>query len=120
MTAREYVQKIAKKKGHQQVTFIIAHSVRYEHAPGYRYEYRTTPIYSTSELLRYPDCSFLDGHLVINADHPPIDITGIWVNRYKRGFLCCAMLTTEEDLRTHYSEKQATDMIAYYNREITL
>lgn len=116
MTAREYVQKIHP----QQVTFVIAHSVRYEHAPGYYYEYKTTPIYHTSELLRYPADSFIDNHIVINADHPPIDVAGIWTRHYKRGFLCCAMLTTEEDLRTRYSEKQAEDMIAYYKREITL
>ena len=119
MTAREYLQEIHEKHP-TDVTFVIAHSVRNEAAPGYHYEYCSTPIYNTYELLRWPAGSFIDKHLVINADHPPIDITGIWVRKYKKGWLCCAMLTTEDDLRTHYSEKQAADMIAYYKREITL
>ena len=120
MTAREYLQKIVEKHGPQQVTFVIAHSVRNAAAPGHHYEYQTTPVYYTDELLRYPADTWVDKHLVINADHPPIDITGIWVRNYQKGWLYCAMLTTETDLRTLYCETQATSMIAYYEREVTL
>lgn len=119
MTAREYLQKIQEKHGTPEVTFIIAHSVKDSHSPFYHYEYDTTPVYSINELLRYPSGSFIDTHLVVNADHPPIDITGIWVRHYNRGYLRCAVLETEDDLRIKYSGKQAEDMIAYYKREVT-
>lgn len=113
MTVREYLAKIGT--GHN-VTFIVQKAVKDEHSPFYHDEYKTTPIYSPQELLR--GYCFVDTNIVINADHPPVDVTGTWSNMYKRGHLRCAMITTEADLMTRYSEVQGRDMIAYYDREV--
>lgn len=111
MKAKEYLESI----GEGQVTFVITKSVKDKNSPFYHYEYETTPIYSRWEVLRD---KWIDKYIVINANHPPIDITGHWVRAYNKGHLKCAMLTTENDLYTHYSEKQAKSMIAYYDREV--
>lgn len=113
MRVREYLDQFPSP---QPVTFIKQLSVENESAPGYHYEYRTTPIWSAWEWLNNED--LCDDYLVINADHPPIDVTGGWHNRYRRGDLKCAVITTEAELLKHYGEKQGRDMIAYYERPI--
>ena len=112
MNAREYLQKQNKL---QSVTFVIAHAVKDAATPFYHYEYKTMPVFTAQEMLQG---EWIDKYMVINSDHPPVDITGTWHNWYKSGRLSCAMLTTEDDLRAMYSEKQAADMIAYYNRTV--
>lgn len=120
MTTREYLQKIQEKNGTcRDVTFIIARAVKDTHSPFYHHEFYGTPIRSVSEWLRWGD-EFLDEHLVINADHPPIDVTGHWINKYKRGWVSCAMLTTEADLQLLYPGQQAVDMANYYRRTVTI
>lgn len=57
-------------------------------------------------------------YIVIRADHAPIDISGGWTNWYKGGHLHCAIITTEEDLYTHYSETQAKEMIEWYDEQV--
>lgn len=111
MTVREYLNKI----GRADVTFIVQHTVKDKFTPFYHSEYKTTCIQFSTEWLRE---QIADTHIVIVADHPPIDTTGGWHNRYKGGFLRCAMVTTEADLITHYGEAQGRDMIAYYDREV--
>jgi hypothetical protein len=120
MTLRDYLQKIEKKHGpSRDVTFIIAHAVKDEHTPFFHNEFRETPIRSAWQWLKSSD-EFLDAYIVINADHPPIDIPGNWVNKYKKGWLSCAVLTTQNDLELLYPGKQALDMAAYYNRTVTV
>lgn len=113
MKIREYLEKIEK---HTDVTFIIQRSIKDDHAPFYHNEFQTTPIRTNQEWLEGE--GFIDNHIVINQDHPPIDVTGTWVNWYMAGRLKCAVVTTEEDLIRHYGEKQGRDMIAYYNRTV--
>ena len=112
MNAREYLEKLDQNS---QVTFVIAHAVKDAASPFYHYEYKTTPVFTAWEVLKG---EWIDKYMVINSDHPPVDITGTWHNWYKSGRLSCAMLTTESDLRTMYGEKQAADMIAYYNKTV--
>ena len=112
MTIREYLERI----GRNNVTFIILHAVKDDNTPFYHSEYKTTPVRHRDEWLQGD--GFIDNHIVIMADHPPVDLTGAWHNWYKDGFLRCAVVTTEADLRTMYSEKQALDMIAMYEREV--
>lgn len=113
MRVREYLDQFPSAT---PVTFIKQVSVKDEGAPGYRSEYRTTPIFSAWEWLNNED--LCDEYLVINADHPPIDVTGGWHNRYKSGLLKCAMITTEAELRKLYSEEQAQSMVRYYERTV--
>lgn len=112
MTIREYLEQI----GRTDVTFIISHAVKDENTPFYHSEYKTAPVRHSNEWLQGD--GFIDNHIVINADHPPIDVTGTWLNWYKNGHLQCAVVTTEADLLTLYSEKQARDMIAMYDWEV--
>lgn len=112
MKLKEWLQS---KGQNEQATFVIAKAVKWEHAPGYTFEYKTTPIKCVWE---WSESSSADKYIVINADHPPIDETGDWVRWYKQGRLMCAMITTEEDVRTMYSEKQAADMLAFYDRKV--
>ena len=112
MKVREYLQNFPDA---QEVTFIRQVAVKSEGAPGFHYEYRTTAIRCVWEWLR--NDSVCDS-LVINADHPPIDVTGVWQNRYKKGHLKCAMVTTEAELRKMYIPEQADSMIAYYKRTV--
>ena len=103
MRVREYLDRLPSAA---QVTFIK------QEAGG---AYRTTPIHSAWEWLNNDD---LCDYLVINADHPPIDVNGGRTIRYRQGRLHCAMITTEAELLKHYGEKQGRDMIAYYERTV--
>lgn len=114
MTIREYLSKLPKN---DQVTFVVQHAVKSEAGPFYENRYSTGPIRGAWEWLEFGE-SFLDGNLVINADHPPIDVTGLWARNYKNGHLRCAMVTTEADLLTHYGPEQGRRMIAYYERTV--
>lgn len=116
MNAREYLQKMDPNR---QVTFVIARAVKDDASPYYHYEFRTTPIRAAWEWLEENASGrFGDDYLVINADHPPVDITGLWVRDYKAGRLSCAMLTTEAELHRMYSKEQAERMIRYYEQTV--
>lgn len=110
MTRKEWLETQNKN---DEVTFIIAKAVKDENSPMYHYEYRTTPIRAVWDWL---NGSNNDKYIVINTDHPPIDITNGWGNWYKRGSLKCAIITTNEDLFKMYSGEQAERMIEYYDR----
>ena len=113
MRVRDYLQKFPEAAS---VTFIEMVAVKDEGAPGYRDEYRTTPVRTGWEWLRSEN--FCDEYLVINADHPPLSVTEGWHNWYNHGHLHCAMITTEAELLKQYGEKQGRDMIAYYERTV--
>lgn len=119
MTTREYLQKIQARQKYRDVTFIIARAVKDENTPFYHYEFRNTPLRKAEKWLQAEE-EFLDEQLVINADHAPIDVTGLWGGLYKRGSISCAMLTTEADLRLLYSEEQAARMAAHYKKTVTI
>lgn len=112
MKVREYLQKFPDATS---VTFIKQVSVKDEASPFYHSEYKTTPIFSGWEWLRNDR---ICDYLVINADHPPIDVIGGWHNWYRDGHLKCAVITTEAELRKLYSEEQTQRMIAYYERTV--
>lgn len=114
MTVREYLQKQGRD---DQITFVIAHAVKDENTPFNHYEYRTTAICCAWEWLE--KSTWYDRYLVVNDDHPPVDITGNWVRWYKNGHLKCAVITTEEDIRaTCGGEEQTQRMIAFYKRTV--
>lgn len=115
MTIREYLQK--SQFNVADVTFIVQRAVKDENTPFYHDEYWTTPVRSVREWLEGE--GFVDTHIVINADHPPIDVTGTWGNWYKMGRLRCVVVTTEEELIKHYGEKQGKDMVAFYKRTVS-
>ena len=112
MTREEYLKAVGGT-----VTFIIAEAVKESHSPFWSFQYRPTPVMHVDEWLSQ---SNNDKYIVINADHPPIDITGHHLNRYNQKYLNCAIITTEEDLKQMYSEKQAQEMIEYYKRTVTV
>lgn len=112
MTVREYLKRFANEGS---ITFIKQITVKDEHTPFYHSEYQTSPINSAREWSQYEkvcDC------LVINADHPPIDVTGMWGNWYKKGHLLCAMITTEAELIKLYGEEQGRRMVDHYKRTV--
>ena len=113
MKLREWLE--AQKSENTTATFVIAKAVKDEASPLYHFEYRGTPIRAIWEWLQGETA---DKYIVINKNHPPIDITGNWVRAYNRGDLNCCVITTEQDLFTMYSEKQAKEMIEYYDREV--
>ena len=104
MRVREYLDRLPSAA---PVTFIK------QEAGG---AYRTTPIHSAWEWLNNE--YLCDDYLVINDDHPPIDVNGGWILRYRQGRLHCAMITTDAELLKQYGEKQGRDMIAYYERTV--
>jgi hypothetical protein len=112
MKLTEWLQSKGQNK---QATFIICQSVKYDNTDFYHKEYRTTPIHCVWEWL---EGDIGERYIVINADHPPVDIAGHWVNQYKRGDLLCAIITTEADLYRETSEEQAKRMIAYYDTQV--
>ena len=99
----------------ESFTFVIAKAVKDEHAPGHHFEYRTTPIRSIWEWLRGED---MEKYIVINPSHPPIDVTGNWVNSYERCWLHCCIITTEFDLNTLYSGEQYERMLKHYDEKV--
>lgn len=114
MTAREWLEK---QTPNTQVTFVIAEAHKEKSSPFYCYLYRNTPIRSAWEWLQWPDFGKKD--LVINADHPPIDIPGHWGRMYNGGNLKCAMIVDFDDMRKVYTgEEQYKRMVAYYNENI--
>lgn len=110
MKLKEFLQtkKILNKQ--TDITFTIAKAVKDEHTPFYHNEFYQTPIRSISEWL-----NLKEEYIVINPDACPIDITGTWQKWYMKGRLLNAVITTEKDLFTHYSESQAKEMINYYD-----
>lgn len=112
MKLREWLET---KDKNESVTFIVAKSVKDEGSPFYDDIYTTVPMRSVWEWLQGES---IDKYIVIKAEHPPIDVTGSWQDWYKAGRLKCCMVTTEESLYKRYSEKQAKDMIGYYDREV--
>lgn len=107
MTRKEWLENLNKN---EDVTFIIAKAVKDESSPMYHTEYRTTPIRPAHEWL-----SVDDRYVVINPDHPPIDITGDWGKWYRNGGLTCAIITTIEDLYKMYGSKQGDEMLRHYD-----
>ena len=114
MTIREYLSQLPKNT---DVTFVFQHTVKSEAGPFYESRYSTGSLRAAWDWLKFGE-AFLDGNLVINADHPPIDVTGLWTRKYKSGSLRCAMVTTEADLLTHYGPEQGRRMIDYYKRTV--
>lgn len=113
MKLRELLEQAGRNDSY---TFIIQKAVPDEGAPGYTNTYRTTPIRTVWEWLSSP---VPDKYIVIKRDHPPIDATGGgWLNRYNGGHLGCCMITTEQDLLTHYGEKQGREMIEWYDKGV--
>ena len=111
MTLKEFLQQV-KDGGY---TFTIARAIKDEHTPFYHNEFKQTPVRGLYEWKKWDGAK---DYIVINPDSCPIDITGIWQNWYKGGSLNCAIITTEKDLYTEYSEKQAKDMIEYYDEKV--
>ena len=107
MTRKEWLKTLSKN---EEVTFIIARAIKDDYSPMYHKEYRTTPIRPVYEWLQSED-----GYVVINADHPPIDVTGNWGKRYNSGRLKCAIITTEDDLCKMYGDKQGLEMLKHYD-----
>ena len=112
MKLREFLETKGKN---ERYTFIIQKTVKDDATPFYHDEYKTTPIYTTWEWLQG---TTTDKYIVIKADHPPIDVTGNWLNWYNMKDLSCCMITTEQDLLTHYGEKQGKDMIEWYDCKV--
>lgn len=114
MTAREYLEKLPNNT---LVTFVIAEAHKDKYTPFYHYEYRNTPYCMKHEWLRSPEG--LEGYLVVNADHPPIDITGTCVRAYNRGECRCAVIVQLDEMRKMYrSDKQYAEMVEYYQRTV--
>ena len=110
MRLKEYLNGLNES---DQVTFIIAKAVKDERSPFYHTEYKTTPMKCVWEWSAWED-----GHdyIIANENHPPIDITGTWVNWYNRGDLKCSVIISEETLRTLYKDEQAERMIKFYDK----
>lgn len=108
MTRKEWLETLNKN---EDVTFIIMKAVKDDYSPMYHDEYKTTPIRPVYEWLQTDD----DRYIVINPDHPPIDVTGNWGKWYGSSGLKCAIITTREDLYTIYGSKQGEEMIEHYD-----
>lgn len=111
MKAKEFIQQLPIG----DVTFVIKKAVKDANSPFYHDEYETTSMCKTWEFTRE---TWLDRYIVVNPDHPPVDVTGHWVNAWKRGFLRCMMITTEEDLARHYKKPgdQYERMLEWYDK----
>lgn len=107
MKVKEWLQS---KGENESVTFIIAKAAEEQ-----RYEYKTTPIRPVWEWLHFNRIA--ENYIIINADHPPIDFSGSWMNQYNRGQLRCAIIVSIEDVYKIYSERQAEDIIKYYDEK---
>ena len=117
MTVKEYLEATGKNK-HTNICFVIEKAVKDTHSPFYHEEYTQTPIRNAYEWL-LDDCRIKD-YIVLNGEQPPIcHITCKgWINHYSKGLLECMLITTEEDIRKHYSKEQAEEMLEMYDREI--
>lgn len=112
MNRREYLKQLEET---EDVTFVIVKVVKDENTPFYHEEYYQTPIRLVKTWL---EATNNEEYIVVKKDTCPIDITGIWDGWYKRGRLKCCMIMKKSDLFVRYSESQAKDMIAYYERII--
>ena len=111
MRVRDYLKEV-----NGDVTFIEVIAIRLDNSPFYNYVYRTTPIHQKYDWEESTS-GILDA-LIVRKDCVPIDTTGTWELWHKQGRLKCCMIQREETLRKMYSEKQANDMIDYYERLI--
>ena len=112
MKVKDYLNQV-----NGNVTFIIQDIQEMEGVSGFHTDkYLTTPIRQSWEWEM--STSGLLDMIVVNKDCPPIDPTGLWNNQYNRGDLKCCMVTREETIRTRYSERQAEQMIEYYEKNV--
>lgn len=109
MLLREFLKNEDK---YTDYTFVIAKTVKDEHTPFYHHEFYQTPINTVHEWLKGETP---DKYIVVKKDQAPVGVHDLWDNNYKKGWLKCCIITTETDLRTMYSEKQANDMLKYYD-----
>ena len=96
-----------------RVTFVIAKAEKRDWGPGHDTVYHTTPVRVARE---WKEWEAGQNYIVANEDHPPVDISGTFVNWYNRGDLKCCVLISEDTLRVMYGEKQAEDMIKFYDK----
>ena len=108
MKAKEYLSRIGNNT---KVTFVIAKAVKDENTPYYHTEYKTTPIFGVWEVEKH---EWIEKYIVINAIHPPIDITGHWVREFNNGWLKCAIITTEQDLYSFHCLSNTYQVFFYY------
>ena len=117
MTVREFLERYgytADGKRNTQLTFIVAEEFKATSHPGYDTYYRTTPVRAIWEWITSP---LMDEWIMVNENHPPIDSTNVWHRWHKSGMLCF-MVQKKEDVYKHYNEKQAAEMIEYWEEEI--
>lgn len=95
-------------------TFTIAEYVEVTGNYG-RTVYTQTPLRVVWEWMK---SGIVDKYIVINKSHPPIDITGHWINNYNNDYLKNCILTTEQDLIKQYGEEQGKRMIEYYDKKV--
>ena len=103
MKVKDYLQQFPEAT---QVTFIKLNAGD---------KYSTTPVLAGWEWMAN---DAICDYLVINADHPPIDISGTRGKQYKDGGLKCAVITTEALLLNQYGEKQGCEMVKHYERTV--
>lgn len=111
MRVRDYLKEVEG-----DVTFIEVIPLKLKGSPFYNNVYSTTPIRQKWEWEKMTD-DFLD-RIVVRKNCEPIDVTGVWSLKYKQGLLNCCIVESEETFNIIYSEKQANEMIEYYERTV--
>lgn len=116
MLVKEYLERAGlTKHSNEKLTFVIGKAAKWENAPGYYMEYRSTPIRCVWEWLE-GNGSSLD-YIMIDEAQPPVG-DRVWVNWYMKGHLKCFLIISKEELYKIYSQEQAESMIRFWEKEI--
>lgn len=113
MLVKEYLQNF---NPHDDVTFIIVKAVKDEGTPFHHPEYKTTPICTISEW----EGSEIMNYYILNHKQAPIDwLSGVrWGLQFNRGKLISMLVTSEENIKSLYHERQLKDMIELIDSKI--
>ena len=113
MKVKDYLKKFPESTS---VTFIEAKAVKYEHAPGYRADYRTTPI---NHIWEWKESSLMDCYILNNKQQPIDWLSGAnWGQLFKDGRLLSLLVISKENLELLYSPEQAESLIKSIDKKI--
>lgn len=116
MRVKEYLEAKGVRDT-QMITFVISRYAKLDEGYPASEVFTSTPNRAAWEWLKGDK---VKNYIVLNPNQPPIEsITTLYNhNRYNSGDLMCMLVTPEEEIKKHYSEKQAPEIIEMYDKAV--
>lgn len=107
MKVKEYIEAAGVNEN-KRLMFIIGDGSKY----------RTSSIRSVWEWLM--EGSSVKDYIVLNPSQPPVATitTNHWLRNFNEGSLLCMFVMPEAAIRAQYSQRQAEQVLAMYDKEV--